>query len=313
MSKKILYLLGIFLTAVVGAILMQLFCCPSGGEANIKTASPVVSTPVVKPLAEPATPVPTKNGLVFNDELGDFNYHTNDNFNFNDSSFNLLEPVSTKVDKGVDQLKNYLAINPNKTIDLIGNYKSTEENTSAFPDLGIARANAVKNHLVNKGVLSKQINISSKLDDELLADENIYHGPISFGITTNQKEDNTAELETLRAEIIANPLIVHFKTGDSSLNLNAAQRLKMQKIATYIDKVDDGKVSIIGHTDSTGSATKNTQLGLERAKTVKGYLSKNGIDASKIAPSSQGPRKPIASNKTKAGRAKNRRVEVTLK
>ena len=155
--------------------------------------------------------------------------------------------------------------------------------------------------------------MTSKLDDELLADENIYYGPITFGISTKENEDNGEELAALRAEIIANPLIVYFQTGDSSLNLDAAQRLKMQKISTYVDKADDGKVSVVGHTDSVGSKVKNTQLGLERAETVKGYLVQNGINISKIDVSSQGPRKPIATNKTKAGRAKNRRVEVTLK
>ena len=308
MSKKTLYLLGILLTAIIGAILNWLLCCPSGGEANIKTKSPVVA-----PVVEPVAPVQTKNGLVFNDELGDFNYRTNDNFNFNDSSFDVLQPVSTKVGEGIDKLQAYFGENPNKSIDLIGHYKSSEQNPSAFPDLGIARANAVKNHLVGKGISSKNINLSSKLDDELLLDENIYYGPISYGITTSESGDNEAELAALKAEIIANPLIVYFQTGDSSLNLDAAQRVKMQKIVTYIDKSDDGIVSIVGHTDSVGSRVKNTELGLARAKTVKGYLSKNGIDAAKMEPSSQGPRKPIASNKTKAGRAKNRRVEVTLK
>jgi len=81
MSKKTLYLLGILLTAIVGAILNWLMCCPSGGEANIKTKSPVVVAPVVTPEVPPST----KNGLVFNDDSGDFNYRTNDNFNFNDS------------------------------------------------------------------------------------------------------------------------------------------------------------------------------------------------------------------------------------
>lgn len=312
MSKKTLYILGIILTAIIGAILNWFLCCPSGGEANIKTKSPIVA-PVVEPLVEPETPAPAKNGLVFNDELGDFNYRTNDNFNFNDSSYTVLEPVSPKVDEGIDKLQAYLVANPNKTIDLVGHYKSTEENPSAFPNLGIARANAVKNHLVTKGVSAKNINLTSKLDDELNLEDNIYYGPISYNISTVDKANEADELAALRAEIIADPLIVHFQTGDSSLNLDSAQRLKMQKISTYIDKVDDGKVSVVGHTDSVGSTTKNTQLGLERAKTVKGYLSKNGIDEAKIAPSSQGPRKPIASNKTKAGRAKNRRVEVTLK
>ena len=312
MSKKTLYRFGILLTAIVAGILGWLLCCPSGGEANIKTKSPVAA-PVVKPLVEPKKPDPTKNGLVLNDDSGNFNFRSNDNYNFDDSNFNILTPLSTKVSEGVDKLKTYLDENPNKTINIIGHYKSTETNTSAFPDLGIARGNSVKNHLVGKGISSKIINVTSQLDDKLLADNNIYYGPISFGITTNQNTDNSSELSAIREEIIANPLIIYFKTGDSSLNLDQAQRSKMQKISTYIDKSDDGKVSVVGHTDSVGKITTNTQLGLARAKTVKGYLAKNGINLASIIASSQGPRKPIATNKTKAGRAKNRRVEVTLK
>lgn len=307
MSKKTLYVLGILLTAIIGAILNWLLCCPSGGEANIKTASPVVA-----PVVEPATPAPTKNGLVFNDDLGDFNFRSNDNFNFNDSNFSILTPLSAKVDEGINKLKAYFDGNPNKNINVIGHYKSSEENPSAFPNLGIARGNAVKNYLVSKGISSKVINVTSQLDDELIADKNIYYGPISFGISTDEV-DHSAELAALRDEIIANPLILYFETGDSSLNLNATQRMKMQKISTYIDKADDGKVSVVGHTDSVGSKVKNTQLGLDRAETVKGYLVQNGINTANIDVSSQGPRKPIATNKTKAGRAKNRRVEVTLK
>jgi len=312
MSKKTLYLLGILLTAIIGAILNWLLCCPSGGEANIKTSSPIVA-PVKAPVVTPEIPTITKNGLVFNDNTSDFNFRSNDNFNFNDSGFEIIKPISPNLDEGIGLLKSFFEKNQNKSIDVIGHYKSSEKNPSAFPNLGIARGNAVKNYLVGKGISSKNINISSKLNNDLTPDNNIYYGPVNYNIITEANTDHSEELAKLRAEIIADPLIVHFKTADSNLNLDAAQRLKMQKISTYIDKVDDGKVSVVGHTDSVGKITSNTKLGLERAKTVKGYLAQNGIDSNKIDASSQGPRKPIASNKTKAGRAKNRRVEVTLK
>lgn len=312
MSKKTLYLLGILLTAIIGAILNWLLCCPSGGEANIKTSSPVVA-PVIAPVVTPEIPTITKNGLVFKDNASDFNFRSNDNFNFNGSSFDIIKPIAPSLDEGIGLLKSFFDKNQNKSIDVIGHYKSSEKNPSAFPNLGIARGNAVKNYLVGKGISSKNINISSQLNDDLAPNDNIYYGPVNYNIITEANTDHSEELAKLRAEIIADPLIVHFKTADSNLNLDAAQRLKMQKISTYIDKVDDGKVSVVGHTDSVGKITSNTKLGLERAKTVKGYLTQNGIDSNKIDTSSQGPRKPIASNKTKTGRAKNRRVEVTLK
>ncbi len=87
----------------------------------------------------------------------------------------------------------------------------------------------------------------------------------------------------------------------------------MFDIATYIDKTDNSEIQVIGHTDNTGDFAKNLQLGLDRANTIKGYLIKNNIPAAQIATSSQGSKRPIATNQTEQGRAKNRRVEVTLK
>lgn len=310
MSKKTLYyILGIILTAIIGAILNWLLCCPSGGEANIKTKS-TIAPPT--PVAIPETPKPTKNGLVFNDNSGDFNFRSNDNFNFNGSSFNILKPITGNLNEGITKLKSYFEVNPTKSIDVIGHYKSSESNPSAFPNLGIARANSVKNHLVELGIPSKNINLSSQLNNDLIPDDNVYYGPVTFNIITDT-EDHSDELAELKAEIINNPLIVYFNTGDSNLNLSSSQRIKMQKISTYLDKVDSGKINVIGHTDNTGSTSKNISLSLARAKTVKEYLIQNGISTNKVNTTGLGPKKPIATNKTKDGRAKNRRVEVTLK
>ena len=117
----------------------------------------------------------------------------------------------------------------------------------------------------------------------------------------------------LMAKDTANPLVLYFDTNSSSINLTAEQRAKMQKISTYIDKVDDSTVEVIGHTDSQGNLASNIELGLSRANTISSYLQRNGISESDIHVSSLGPKKPIATNDTAEGRAKNRRVEVTLK
>jgi outer membrane protein OmpA-like peptidoglycan-associated protein len=69
---------------------------------------------------------------------------------------------------------------------------------------------------------------------------------------------------------------------------------------------------IVGHTDSTGSAKYNLQLGKKRANAVKNWLVKQGVDASRISTSSKGESQPIRSNKTKAGRAANRRAVVVI-
>nr|WP_068888068.1 OmpA family protein [Pedobacter panaciterrae] len=71
-------------------------------------------------------------------------------------------------------------------------------------------------------------------------------------------------------------------------------------------------LKLAGHTDNTGSAALNMRLSKERAESVKTYLVSQGANASRIEATGYGMGQPIASNKTAAGRQKNRRVEFTL-
>jgi OOP family OmpA-OmpF porin len=77
---------------------------------------------------------------------------------------------------------------------------------------------------------------------------------------------------------------------------------------------DDPKVHILveGHTDSVGSDAYNQRLSERRANAVKTYLTSQGVDAHRIETRGYGESKPIASNKTAEGRAKNRHVDITI-
>ena len=68
----------------------------------------------------------------------------------------------------------------------------------------------------------------------------------------------------------------------------------------------------VGHTDSVGSDAYNQKLSVRRAEAVKAYLVSKGIAANRIYTEGKGEKQPVASNKTAAGRAKNRRVEVEV-
>jgi outer membrane protein OmpA-like peptidoglycan-associated protein len=69
---------------------------------------------------------------------------------------------------------------------------------------------------------------------------------------------------------------------------------------------------IEGHTDSVGAADKNKELSEKRAKAVKDYLISKGVNASRLTSAGFGEDNPIAQNRTRAGRAQNRRVEIKL-
>ena len=74
----------------------------------------------------------------------------------------------------------------------------------------------------------------------------------------------------------------------------------------------DKKVSLSGHTDNVGTEAYNQALSERRVNSVKDYVVKKGVDASRVAGQGFGESKPIADNKTREGRAKNRRVEIKV-
>lgn len=304
MTKKTTYLIGILLTILLGTY-FYISCCSTCG-APIKEEVSNEVTPI------PEETKPTATSYPFSLKDGDYAYETNDNFNFNMSSSSILLPLSEKVDKGILGIKDHLATHTDKVLNITGFYKSDEANKSAYPNLGIARANAVKNYLVDKGIASSTLNISGELNDDMISsDENVYSGPVAYSIS-GENADLAEELKTLYDKIKADPLVLNFNTGEASINLTTEQRQKIADISRYLDKVDGAKCSAIGHTDSQGQRATNIRLGLERADFAKSYLINNGISEAKIVTSSKGPDVPIASNTTEEGRSQNRRTVVTL-
>jgi outer membrane protein OmpA-like peptidoglycan-associated protein len=72
------------------------------------------------------------------------------------------------------------------------------------------------------------------------------------------------------------------------------------------------KVKIEGHTDTVGDPAENTKISLDRANAVKDGLVKAGVPADRITTEEPGPDRPIASNDTEAGRAKNWWIELSI-
>lgn len=309
MSKKTSYLLGILLTIVIGTILYWYLCCCccSNKEGCTKKAGEE-KTIVEEPNVREATLNP------FNFKDGDFSVNMNDNFNFKGSDYRYVEPVSEDFKNSVAKIKAYLDENPNKRFNITGLYSNDEKNNSAFPNLGLARANTVKNYLVSQGISSRLINTYGELKDGLTPDENnIYFGPVNYSAKTLVAGD-TADADALKEAcdaIRANPLVLYFKTGEASINLTAEQRQKIADISRCVDKLGV-KVQVVGHTDNTGDAANNIVLGQNRADFAKSYLVRNGILSDTIEATSQGPNEPIADNATEEGRAKNRRTVVTI-
>ena len=101
------------------------------------------------------------------------------------------------------------------------------------------------------------------------------------------------------------PLNGHEISKDAEDKLkDFAERLKSENKNVYLE--------VQGHTDSTGAKLYNYRLGEERAEAVRRYLNKQGIALNRMSTISYGKDEPVDSNKTKVGRAKNRRVVVVV-
>lgn len=101
-----------------------------------------------------------------------------------------------------------------------------------------------------------------------------------------------------------------FNTGRSSFKAGVTKQL--DAIAEIMNKNAKATFEVGGHTDSTGSDKINQKLSDKRANAVMAYLVGKGVDASRLTSKGYGAANPVDSNKTRAGRANNRRVEIKL-
>jgi outer membrane protein OmpA-like peptidoglycan-associated protein len=87
---------------------------------------------------------------------------------------------------------------------------------------------------------------------------------------------------------------------------------KLDEIIMDLKKYPEIRLTVIGHADSRGTASYNSILGKRRAEVVRDYLVMKGIDASRLAVTSDGEMKPLASNETKGGMVQNRRASFSV-
>lgn len=120
------------------------------------------------------------------------------------------------------------------------------------------------------------------------------------GVSVSQTADNQLKLDI--------PSDVSFDTGRYDIKPN--MRPVLDNLASSLNQHPITTITIVGHTDSTGSDAVNNPLSINRAAAVRDYLTARGVSAQRIAIDGRGSRQPIADNSTASGRAMNRRVEI---
>nr|WP_298716991.1 OmpA family protein [uncultured Steroidobacter sp.] len=106
------------------------------------------------------------------------------------------------------------------------------------------------------------------------------------------------------------PSSITFATNSADLNSQFYNALG--GVAMVLKEYNKTVIEVAGHTDSTGSDQYNQQLSERRAASVANYLIGQGITQQRLLTVGAGESRPVASNDTEAGRAQNRRVEMTI-
>lgn len=121
------------------------------------------------------------------------------------------------------------------------------------------------------------------------------------GVAVTQTSDNRLKLDI--------PSDISFAVGRADIQPNF--RSVLDTFATSLANNTASTVTIIGHTDSSGTDAVNNPLSLSRAASVRDYLTKNSaVSASRFSIDGRGSREPLVANDTAANKAKNRRVEI---
>ena len=94
--------------------------------------------------------------------------------------------------------------------------------------------------------------------------------------------------------------------------LKPAGKAKLDDLVNKVKGINLEVIIAVGHTDSIGTDAYNQKLSVRRAEAVKAYLVTKGIEKNRIYTEGKGEKQPVADNKTKEGRAKNRRVEIEV-
>ena len=89
-------------------------------------------------------------------------------------------------------------------------------------------------------------------------------------------------------------------------------KAKLDDMVSKLNSLNLEVIIAVGHTDSIGSDAYNQKLSIRRAEAVKSYLVGKGVDAKRVYTEGKGEKQPVATNKTAAGRAQNRRVEIEV-
>lgn len=204
----------------------------------------------------------------------------------------------------LDTLAAYLQQYPDKNLTITSFYRVSESEIQPgfYENIGVARAAEIRKELMKRGIEEQRVSLDHGLsEDEALQEPLLFElyvtpeefAKVQFSFTNMTFSDANFAFDS-----------DEFRPGEPFL-------LYADSVKIYLDRNEEEKLTIIGHTDNIGQEQYNYNLGMRRAKSAREYFRELGVVAD-IEVDSKGETVPVAANDSAEGRQKNRRVNFVL-
>lgn len=225
-----------------------------------------------------------------------------------------LPVLSEATEQALISVKDYFIAHEDEGLIITGFYDDTEKNRSLLPDLGMARAEALKAWLTESGMSHRQISTRSHVNINLSFLRDTLLDGLIFEVIDELPEEGLSEkeLSDLEKKLSSSARNLYFETGATSLVVDDTLRWYIRDLKQYLNANREASILLVGHTDNVGEAQQNLEYGQQRADFTRDLLNVAGIDKAQVNTDSRGESEPIATNDTEEGRSKNRRVEIKL-
>jgi len=132
-------------------------------------------------------------------------------------------------------------------------------------------------------------------------------------VQNNIAPETTKKHKIQKVETMPENLHIYFDYNKSVFKFSNGAEKYFAASNAYLNQNNQATLKITGYTDETGTKDYNQELGYKRAQSLQHYFESKGIPSNKIKIESKGENEPAANNKTKEGRANNRRTVITIK
>lgn len=227
---------------------------------------------------------------------------------------NSAEPILSESNTAfLDNVADYMLANPTLRLAIKG-FQFEEENikTGVYDAVSIARAVAIRDWLVQKGINEGRFKIEGQVIPK--TDSELIQRPIAYSWVNNAANAQNPTLA--EASYTFNRMTfsdVNFENNTDVFTPTVNFDNYVETLLTFLKANPTKKITIVGHTDNSGTDSYSDGLGFSRARNVQVYLISKGIAPTSLEAVSEGKRKPIVPNDSNENLSKNRRIEVIIR